>query len=184
MIGSLSKDMNDLRFPIGEFAKPEHLNAKERIAMIKTIAEFPEVIADLTDSLTEALDWRYRPKGWMIRQVVHHCADSHMNALIRFKLTLTEDSPTIRPYLEHLWAELPDTLESELDHSYSIIQGVHSRWNTLLLHMSESDFQRTYHHPELDEGFTLDQSLANYDWHCRHHAKHIEQALESKGRFN
>ncbi|NNC83760.1 MAG: putative metal-dependent hydrolase [Flavobacteriales bacterium] len=178
------KDIETLRFPVGRFQMPGVLSSEQRKQMTETIRAFPEKLEAMVSGLSEELDWRYRPEGWMIRQVVHHCADSHMNALIRFKLTLTEDSPTIRPYFEDRWAELTDTLDAPIRESLDILKGVHSRWSRLLGGMSDSDFAKHYVHPEYQNTYTLDQALANYDWHCKHHAAHIQQALEHKGEFN
>ncbi|NNK81075.1 MAG: putative metal-dependent hydrolase [Flavobacteriales bacterium] len=174
----------DLRFPIGEFIKPTSLDLPTRSKYIEIIADFHSKMVQISSGLKEELNWRYRPDGWTIAQVIHHCSDSHMNALIRFKLTLTEDSPTIRPYFEDRWAELADTLESNIENPLEIIKGVHNRWTILLNSMKNSDFEKHYVHPELGETYTLDQALANYEWHCRHHFAHIEQALEHKGEFN
>ena len=177
-------DLHHLRFPVGEFQKPDSISTAERENMIHTIAEFPDILRSQVESLGQELDWKYRPDGWMIRQVVHHCADSHMNALIRFKLTLTEDSPTIRPYFENRWAELTDTLDAPINESLDILRGVHSRWARLLREMNEKDFDKHYVHPEYGTTYTLGQALANYDWHCKHHGAHIDQAIEAQGAYN
>jgi len=176
--------VEDLRFPIGDFIKPDRISADERNRYIETISAFPAKLKDITAGLEEKLSWRYRPEGWSIQQVVHHCADSHMNALIRFKLTLTEDQPTIRPYFEDRWARLDDTVNSSIEESLFIIRGVHSRWTTLIRSMSQDEFSRIYIHPEHGQEFSLDQALANYHWHCNHHYAHVLQALEHEGKWN
>ena len=170
--------MNELRFPIGPFELPALVSASEKKTFTETISTFPERIATLTQGLDEAtLGNTYRPGGWTIRQLVHHCADSHMNAYIRFKLTLTEDTPTIKPYEEAKWAEFDDYLLMPVKSSLAIIKGVHARWERLIESMSDEDFQSSYVHPEHGLHFRLDQALANYNWHCKHHLAHIELAL-------
>ncbi|NND93244.1 MAG: putative metal-dependent hydrolase [Flavobacteriales bacterium] len=170
--------MQELKFPIGSFDLPEEVQQAEIPAMIETIEVFPKVIYDLTQSLNhDELNEVYRPHGWNVRQLVHHCADSHMNALIRFKLALTEDKPTIKPYEEAKWAELIDTVNMPISYSLDIIKAVHARWTVLLKNMDQEDFARCYIHPEYGLLFRLDQALANYDWHCKHHLSHIRIAL-------
>ena len=128
------------------------------------------------------LDYIYRPGGWTIKQVVHHCADSHMNSLIRFKLALTEDLPTIKPYFEERWAELAD-YHNPISDSLIILQGVHNRWVTLLKSLDQEQLKRDFIHPEHQKRFTLKETMALYAWHCQHHLAHIEQALEFKNVF-
>lgn len=170
--------MNNLRFPIGPFEFPEAVTASEIVSYTETISSFPDKIATLTQGLgDDTLSNTYRPGGWNIRQLVHHCADSHINAFVRFKLTLTEDKPTIKPYEEARWAELDDSLKMPVKISLDIISGVHARWATLLRSMSDDEYGRSYIHPDHGLHFRLDQALANYDWHCRHHLAHIELAL-------
>lgn len=165
--------MEHLRFPVGRFEKPDTLTPEQRTAYIKIITDFPADIESAYNSVAESDRSKpYRPGGWNAHQVVHHCADSHMNAFIRFKLTLTENEPTIRPYQEALWAEQID-VDTDVSPSLDIISGVHSRWGKLLHGMTDKDFAQVYHHPEHPEPFTLDQALANYEWHCRHHIAHI-----------
>ncbi|MCL4155517.1 UNVERIFIED_CONTAM: hypothetical protein GTU68_024152 [Idotea baltica] len=169
-----------MRFPIGEFELPAQLSQSSREECMDTIASFAADIHSLTTRLNDTeLAKTYRPDGWNIRQLVHHCADSHMNAFIRFKLALTEDKPSIKPYEEARWAELSDTLNMPIDDSLAIIKGVHSRWSVLLNTMDTADFERVYIHPEHGQLFRLDQALANYDWHCKHHLAHINIALTS-----
>lgn len=173
-INMSEQELELLRYPIGRFQKPESLSAIEIEKCINTIGNFPvHVIAETAHLGNEQLDAHYRPGGWTIRQVVHHCADSHMNALVRFKLTLTEDSPTIKPYFEDRWAELADTKTMPILASLEIIKGVHHRWVILLKSMKSEDYSRTYIHPEYGTTYRLDQALANYDWHCKHHLAHI-----------
>ena len=177
--------LENLKFPIGTFKEPESNTKEELSSWINTIAEFPKSIQALTFSLTtEKLNWRYRPEGWTIKQVVHHCGDSHMNSLIRFKLALTEENPKIKPYEESLWAELNDSLDDDISHSLNLIEGLHHRWVVLLKSLNEKQLQCTFRHPEHGTVFNLAQSIANYAWHCEHHLSHIKQALMFKGDFS
>lgn len=180
-----SNSIEKLKFPIGHF--DNHLEVtKEHLAKWKsTITAFPEQLRHLTEGLSATeRNWKYRPEGWAIKQVVHHLADSHMNSIIRLKLTLTENAPTIRPYEESLWAQLPDGLDDDIETSLKIIEGVHARWSQLLENLSAADWDRMYFHPEHQRLFSIKESLGIYDWHCRHHLAHIEQALAYKGAFN
>lgn len=162
------------RFPIGAFEIPEMITETDRSSYIHTIEQFPELLRnELTGCHEKSLDEPYREGGWTVRQVVHHCADSHMNALIRFKLALTEHNPAIKPYAEAEWAELSDSVQFPIEPSLRIIQGVHARLSQLLRTMTDDQFALTYYHPEHNMVFRLDQVAANYDWHCRHHLAHI-----------
>ncbi|MEO8794912.1 MAG: YfiT family bacillithiol transferase, partial [Daejeonella sp.] len=125
----------------------------------------------------------YRPEGWTVRQVIHHLADSHMNAFIRFKLALTESNPTITPFDESLWADLPDGKKSPIDSSLKIIEGLHFRWTALLNSLSEDQFQRTYFHPDHGKKWTLENVLALYSWHSSHHLAHIT-SLKDRMNWN
>ncbi len=164
--------MTDLRYPIGKFSFPESTTAQQRERYIREIADTPRELRAAAASLSpEQLDTPYRPNGWTARQVIHHVPDSHMNAYVRFKLALTEDDPIIKPYDEARWAMLADTrlpVESSLD----LLEALHARWVALLESMSEQDFQRTFVHPESGT-LRLDQWLAQYAWHGRHHAAHV-----------
>ncbi len=164
----------DLRYPIGNFDRNIEVTPELRKKSIQTITDLPKnlenAVADLTD---EQLDTPYRPEGWTVRQTIHHIADSHLNSYIRFKLALTEDTPTIRPYYEDRWAELADS-EMPIDVSMKIIEGLHSRWTNLLNAMSDEDFQKLLNHPESGE-WTLEKMLGLYDWHSRHHTAHITE---------
>lgn len=178
-------DTESLRYPIGKLQSPKDLSQEQISRWIEEIASFPSKIKELTKDLSaEQLLWKYRPDGWTIHQVVHHCADSHMNAFIRFKLTLTEDVPTIKGYFEDKWAEMPDTTHAPISTSLFLLEGLHDRWVTLLKSMGEEDFKKKLFHPEQGRELSLTFMLALYSWHCRHHAAHIEQALNYEGQFN
>ena len=168
----------DLRYPIGQFNRDGVATRSENI---KTIADLPAKLAASVAGLSdEQLDTPYRPEGWTLRQTVHHIADSHINSLVRFKLTLTEDeSPTIRPYYEDRWAELGDS-KLPVDISLAIVDGVHRRWVALLESISDEDFQREFIHPETGK-WTIEKALALYAWHSRHHTAHITSLREREG---
>ncbi len=175
----------NLKFPIGTFKKPESYTREELSIWINTIAEFPKTIQTLTHSLSvDKLNWRYRPGGWTIKQVVHHCGDSHMNSLMRFKLALTEENPKIKPYEEDLWAKLNDSLDDDITYSLNFIEGLHYRWVVLLRSLDEKQLERTFRHPEHGTTSTLAETIATYAWHCEHHLAHIKQALMFNGDFS
>jgi hypothetical protein len=172
-------------YPIGKFEAPDIIKKEHCDAWMQTIDECPTLVFELTDHLTLAqLEWRYRPNGWSIAQVVHHMTDSHMNAFIRFKLALTEEVPTIKPYHEGAWAEMVDYKSTDIHYSKSILEGLHARWYKVLKSMDIHDFHnRSYYHPESQKNYILGEVLGLYDWHCRHHIAHIKQALASEGNF-
>lgn len=165
---------HDVRFPIGEWTFPEVITPELRNEWIERIATFPLRLRLETDPLNDVqLDTPYRQDGWTIRQVVHHCADSHMNSLTRLKLALTEDEPVIKPYFEERWAELPDSKSLPLEPSLKMLEGIHLRWVVLLRSLSENDLARTFIHPEHGRKFRLDEQIGLYAWHCNHHLAHI-----------
>lgn len=171
----------DLRYPIGKFDKSFEPTIELRGEFIAAIQELPAVLARAVEGLSEVqIDTPYRPGGWTVRQTVHHVADSHLNSFCRFKLALTEDLPTIRPYDEAKWAELSDN-RLPLDVSMKIIEGIHERWAAMLNAMSDDDFARRLKHPESGE-WTLDKMLGLYAWHGRHHTAHIT-ALRERERW-
>ncbi len=176
---------SDLRFPVGKLIIPELVDNNSFNSWIDVISAFPEQVKKEVESLNEEqLHWRYRPGGWNILQVVHHCADSHMNSFIRFKLTLTEERPTIKPYFEDRWAALPDTTQAPISQSIAILEGLHARWVILLKDLSNAQKELEFLHPEYEKPFKLGQFTAVYDWHCRHHLAHIIQAKIAKGSYN
>ncbi len=166
-------DLEQLRFPIGRYIKKDSYSDAEIAQHIDDIASLPERLTSAVEALNdEQLDTAYRPGGWTIRQVVHHIADSHMNSIIRFKLSLSEETPTIKPYMEAKWAEQTDH-SMPIKPSMQIIDGVHARLAVLLRAMSKDDLKKTYLHPEYNQEFSLDQAIAQYGWHSNHHLKHI-----------
>lgn len=172
-----TNELEKLKYPIGKFIYKEYDNNAQQ-AFIATLQNFPKKITELTKSLTDRqLDTPYRPDGWTVRQVVHHCADSHMNAFIRFKLALTEEKPTVKAYEEQLWAVQPD-YNLPILASLSIIEGLHTRWAALLNSMKSVDFEAKYIHPQTGKELDLKFMLPLYAWHCEHHLAHINQALK------
>lgn len=170
-----------LQFPIGKFQKPAVIDDSLIQQWISDIQHFPEQIKTITQRLSgEQLNWQYRPDGWTIKQVVHHCADSHMNSFIRFKLALTEDSPTIKPYFEDRWAELVDGTDNNIKDSLALITALHSKWVVLLKNINSSDLKRDFIHPEHGKRISLEENIGTYAWHCNHHLAHIKLALKKK----
>jgi hypothetical protein len=168
---------NRLKYPIGLFVNPPAITDEFISEWISVIASFPKNIESETKHLNDQqLDTRYRPEGWTIRQVIHHCADSHMNSFIRLKLALTEENPTIKPYLEDRWAELTDSNNLPVSSSLKIIEGVHERWVALLKSLTNDQWKRTFIHPEHGKIFSIDEATGFYAWHCEHHLAHICQA--------
>ena len=166
--------MEHLKYPIGKFTAPENVTADMRQAWIESITALPQHLEAALEGVTEAqLDTPYRPDGWTVRQVVHHLADSHINAYCRLHLSLTEDAPVIKPYEEGAWAKLPDST-LPISHSLEILRGLHFRWVHLLRNMSEADFQRTYVHPQYGKVYSMDTMSALYAWHGGHHLAHVK----------
>ena len=165
---------DDLRFPIGPFTYAGPATAEERRQRIAQIERTPEELRAAVRGLSAAqLDTPYRPGGWTVRQVVHHLPDSHLNAFIRFKLALTESSPTIKPYAEARWAELGDVAGTPIEVSLRLLDALHERWVVLLRSLAPAEFERTLFHPERNATMTLDELLALYAWHGPHHTAHI-----------
>jgi uncharacterized damage-inducible protein DinB len=168
--------VQDERYPIGQLDLPETITKGQIEQWIEEIKMLPQRLRFVLESSNERdLTSTYRDGGWTVNQLVHHLADSHMNSFIRFKLGLTEDIPTVKPYDENAWAELPDA-HLPIEVSLNIIGGVHYRWSVLLESMTEEQWMRTFNHPE--NGLTrLDHCLAHYAWHSNHHLAHIKTAL-------
>ncbi|MFJ5792241.1 YfiT family bacillithiol transferase [Lysinibacillus sp. NPDC097162] len=168
--------MNDLRYPIGQFQFPEVVTAQQVQKWIDDIRLLPRQLAEAISGASEqSLAKSYRENGWTVTQLVHHLADSHMNSFIRFKLALTEDTPTIKPYNEEDWAVLPDS-DMPVATSYKLLESLHERWVYLLTSLTDEQLQRAFQHP--DNGLmTLEKALALYAWHGKHHLAHIQNAL-------
>ena len=166
--------MDDLRYPIGRFQFDGNSSAERREQWIGDIVLAPSHLRAAVAGLTpDQLETPYRENGWTVRQVVHHLPDSHLNAYTRMKLALTEDEPTIRPYEEARWAELPDGRSGEIEPSLDLLESLHQRWVILLRQLPPADFDRRYRHPEHRRIFGLNETLALYAWHGRHHVAHI-----------
>jgi hypothetical protein len=172
---SASASLDSLRFPIGQPQLPTApLTAPERTAYIQQLAELPAQLTVAARQVGgEGLQQPYRPGGWTGRQVIHHVADSHLNAYCRCRLALTEDNPIVRLYDETAWAELPDVAATPITVSLSLLESLHTRWVTLLQHLDEAQWQRSYVRPISQETIRLDQFLVLYAWHGRHHLAHI-----------
>jgi len=168
--------MNDLRYPIGQFQFPEVVTAQQVQKWIDDIRLLPRQLAEALNGASEqSLAKSYRENGWTVTQLVHHLADSHMNSFIRFKLALTEDTPTIKPYNEVDWAMLADS-DMPVATSYKLLESLHERWVYLLTSLTDEQLQRAFQHP--DNGLmTLEKALAMYAWHGKHHLAHIQNAL-------
>lgn len=173
--------MSDLRYPVGKFEKRASITAADRRAMIGIIAEAPRQLRAAVSGLNDhQLDTPYREGGWTVRQVAHHVPDSHLNAYIRLKLALTEERPTIKPYEEARWAELPDSRDVPVEVSLNLLDAVTARWVTIMNAMREEDFARTLVHP--DHGpVDLDWLVQMYAWHSRHHVAHITTLRDRNG---
>jgi hypothetical protein len=173
-------DQDSLRFPVGRFKAPAASTAETRSAQIETLRRLPERLRAAVSGLSEAqIDTPYREGGWTVRQVVHHIADSHANSYIRFKLALTEDWPTVKPYDEAAWARLTD-YTTPIDGPLVFIDALHSRWVGLLSALTDVEFARGYNHPESGRQ-TLEFALGVYEWHSRHHVAHITALRQRMG---
>jgi hypothetical protein len=171
----------DPRYPVGRFTWPGNNTADTRAAHIQTLRLLPERLKAAVSGLdSDQLETPYREGGWTLRQVVHHVADSHANAYVRFKLALTEDWPTIKPYEQAAWANLFDSQALPVKVSLDMLVPLHLRWVTLLESLSEEDFQRGYVHPENGRQ-NLAQVLAMYKWHSDHHTAHITNLRQRMG---
>lgn len=167
-------ELDALRYPTGRFVYQPEQDDANRATFIETIRSFPERFRSAVKGLpAEQLDTPYRPEGWTARQVVHHVADSHLNAYIRFKLALTEPTPTIKPYDESAWAKLPDTVHTPIEVSLDLLDALHRRWSVLLEHMTPEQFSLTVFHPEYKREISLARFLALYAWHGNHHLGHV-----------
>lgn len=168
----------DLRYPIGKYAPQEYSEVleEERLSDIKFL---PNALENAISNLNEEqLHTPYRPGGWTVHQLVHHVADSHMNAYIRFKQGMAENNPTIKPYDESVWANFADVKELPINISITLLYALHQRWHEFLKHFSQQDWQRTLYHPEYQKQFTLWHFFGLYSWHGRHHVAHITSLKE------
>jgi hypothetical protein len=173
--------MTDLRYPVGKFKFEGPLTEDQKQKCLADIEQAPANLRAAVKNLSDQqLDTPYRPEGWTVRQLTHHVPDSHLNAYIRFKLALTEDEPTIKPYAEDRWAQLADTQTTPLEVSLTMLDSLHARWMRLLRSLKAEDWKRTFRHPELG-AVSLEKNLAIYSWHGRHHVAHIASLRERNG---
>ena len=174
--------MEHLKYPIGKVVIPFEIKQENIESWTVTIEEFPARLEKLVNNLTEQqLDTPYRDGGWTIRQVVHHCSDSHHNSYIRFKWTLTEDNPVIKAYYEDRWAELTDTKEGPIYLSINTLKALHAKWVYFLRLLSSEDLEKYFIHPDGNEKVTLKENIGIYAWHCNHHYAHIENLIKKMG---
>ena len=172
-------DIEQLKYPIGKYKRPETITPSHISEWIDEIEILPGRLKKTVNGLSEMqLETPYREGGWTVRQVVHHVPDSHMNAYIRFKWSLTEDKPTIKLYFESKWAELDDGKNSPVDVSLSLLEALHRRWVLLLRSMSPADFKRTFIHPDQGKELSLEHLAGMYAWHGQHHLAHIQRLKE------
>ena len=174
--------MTDPRYPIGKHRHPDSVSTEQRARFIDQIAACPAAMREAVRGLDDArLDTPYRDGGWTVRQVVHHVPDSHLQAYVRIKLALTEDEPTIKAYEEARWAELPEARSAPIEMSLSLLDAVHARWMAALRSLTPAHFARRYFHPQQQRHLSIDQTLALYAWHGRHHVAHIQTLREREG---
>jgi len=173
--------MSELNYPIGPFTAPEHYTPELRASFIGHIEAAPSHLRAAVAGLTsEQLRTPYRDGGWTVAQTVHHMADSHLNAFVRFKFAITEDNPPIRAYDEKKWAELPDATNLDIQTSLGLLEGLHARWTVLLTSLNPADFGRTFQHSDLGP-VALDRVVAMYAWHSRHHVAHLTSLRQRMG---
>ena len=173
--------MSDPRFPVGRFAPPATITPADRERFLREIEEAPARLRAAVSGLTDGqLDTPYRDGGWTVRQVVHHVPDSHLNSYMRFRLALTEEEPTIRPYFEDRWAELTDARTAPVEVSLALLEALHRRWALLLRSLTDEQWALRFRHPDLG-AVPLDRNLALYAWHGRHHTAHVTSLRERKG---
>jgi uncharacterized damage-inducible protein DinB len=173
--------MADPRYPIGKFSYNGPPTAEDKKKYLDEIEQTPprfrSALAGLSD---EQLNTPYRDGGWTLRQLAHHLPDSHMNAYVRFKLALTEDEPTIKPYMENLWAELPEAKSAGIEVSLALLDSLHRRWMLMLRQFGDAEWKRTFRHPELG-AMSLEKTVALYAWHGKHHVAHVTSLKKEMG---
>ncbi len=173
--------MADPRYPVGTFSFAGPLSEETKAKFLDDVEQTPARLRAAVQGLSEKqLDTPYRDGGWTVRQVVHHVPDSHMNSYIRFKLALTEEEPTIRPYMEDRWAELPEAKTAPIELSLRLLEDLHKRWMLMLRAIPDADWKRTFRHPEMGL-MSLEKNLALYAWHGRHHVAHVTELRKAKG---
>jgi hypothetical protein len=173
--------LEKLQYPIGKFIAPDYYSESYLEEKIVEISSFPERLKKEVLHLSEEqLDTPYRNEGWTIRQVIHHCADSHMNCFMRIKWTLTEEKPIIKFYYEDRWAELHDNLTMPIQPTLSFLEGLHFRLAYLMKSLSETDLNKSFIHPEHNSEFQLKEIIGTYAWHGNHHLAQITELKKRK----
>ena len=174
--------LEKLRYPIGKFIAPEIYSNDYLNSRISEIASFPDRLKKEVVSLSEEqLDTPYRENGWTVRQVIHHCADSHMNCFIRIKWALTEDKPAIKSYYEDRWSKLHDNLTMPIQPTLSLLEGLHFRLAYLMNSISQTDLEKIFIHPENNKEFKIKEIIGTYAWHGSHHLAHMTELRKRKG---
>lgn len=174
-------DLEKLKYPIGKFTNPKQFTPEYISEKILEISSFPERLKSETIHLsTQQLDTRYRPDGWTVRQVIHHCAESHMNCYIRLKWALTENNPVIKAYDETLWSELPDSLQMPIEPTLTLLEGLHFRLAYIMSHLSQADLDKSFIHPENNSEYSIKQIIGTYAWHGNHHLAQITNLKKEK----
>ena len=178
----IDMDPEQLKYPIGKFERKETITSEERAILVANLKSFPQRLTTVVMELSEAqLDVPYRPGGWTVRQLIHHLADSHVNSYIRYRWTLTEDTPVIKAYDHATWADLPDATSAPIKFSLNMLKATHARWTLLLERMSDADYARELSHPEWSSNLSLNDMTQLYSWHCDHHLAHITSLIEREG---
>lgn len=173
--------MTDLQYPVGKFERQANYTALEIQESIEVLEKLPQQMRTSVAGLSaEQLETPYREGGWSLLQVVHHVPDSHINSFVRFKLALTEENPTIKPYDEAAWAELSDSRDTPIETSLDLLESLHARWVIVLRSIKPEQWKRTFNHPQ-NGSMTLEHALALYAWHSRHHLGHITQTRARMG---
>lgn len=174
-------DLEKLKYPIGKFEFPQEYSSEYIAEKITEIESFPERLKKETIHLSnEQLDTPYRPDGWTVRQVIHHCAESHMNCFIRLKWALTENNPVIKAYDEVLWSELYDNLNMPIQPTLNLLEGLHYRLAYIMKNLSEADLEKSFIHPENNSEYRIKQIIGTYAWHGNHHLAHITSLKKHK----
>jgi len=174
--------MSDPRYPVGQFTFSGPVSETQRNGFIGEIEQTPAALRAAIKGLSpQQIETPYRDGGWTVRQVVHHVPESHMNAYIRFKLALTEDEPTIKPYMEDRWSKTLEVPSTPLETSLSLLGSLHDRWVRLLRSLKPEEWKRTFKHPEMGQTLSLEKTLALYAWHGRHHVAHITELRKKMG---
>jgi hypothetical protein len=175
-------DLEAQKYPIGTYKKPKQISNDDFVEYTSVIAGFPERLeAEVNHLTSRQLDTQYREGGWTIRQLVHHLSDSHMNALVRVKLALTEELPTAVAYKESLWAELIDSRTLDIQYSLVMLEGIHAKWSLILTTITPEEAKRCFIHPEHGREISVEEMSALYAWHCNHHLAHITHLKKREG---